>query len=267
MKAKCKDLAACTQDISCSSGAMDVEVPNSSDITLADNFVAKDDKATTASDSLTPTGSAIGPDEGIHWESQLNALRQQIEDLQEDYDKSYLAIGKLLIQARDIYKGHGDWIKWLKKNVPFSVRHAQRLIRVAEMFDDETLVSRLGLTSSKAYILTKLDRKDIDKITNPNYPLWVGDKIKRFPNMIKRELECAVKNYLTDQSKPSSNAEKNTNDTKESVEADFEALKMAMRKIIVSIKGFELNTRDSWISELETLYKTGIKELEQEPVC
>ena len=92
------------------------------------------------------------------WEHQLNTFKQEIEKLQERYEQSYLEIGRLLIQARDVYKGHGDWIKWLKENVPFSVRHAQRLIRVAEMFDDTTLVSQLRLTSSKAYILTRIGK-------------------------------------------------------------------------------------------------------------
>ena len=61
------------------------------------------------------------------WEHQLNTFKQEIEKLQERYEQSYLEIGRLLIQARDVYKGHGDWIKWLKENVPFSVRHAQQM--------------------------------------------------------------------------------------------------------------------------------------------
>ena len=98
------------------------------------------------------------------WEHQLNTFKLKIEDLQERFEQSYLEIGGLLIQAREVYKGHGDWIKCLKENVPFSVRHAQRLIRVAEMFDDATLVSRLRLTSSKAYILTRVCFKTV-KVT------------------------------------------------------------------------------------------------------
>ena len=73
------------------------------------------------------------------WEDRLSALKQKINDLQETYEKSYLEIGGVLIQARKVYKGHGDWLKWLKENVPFSARHAQRLIRVAEMFDGNTI--------------------------------------------------------------------------------------------------------------------------------
>ena len=51
------------------------------------------------------------------WEHQLNTFKQEIEKLQERYEQSYLEIGRLLIQARDVYKGHGDWIKWLKEKI------------------------------------------------------------------------------------------------------------------------------------------------------
>ena len=128
------------------------------------------------------------------WEHQLNTFKQEIEKLQERYEQSYLEIGRLLIQARDVYKGHGDWIKWLKENVPFSVRHAQRLIRVAEMFDDTTLVSQLGLTSSKAYILTRIGKNDIAHFLHTFFP--VGDRPKMVQNMTKRELEFVVTRYF-----------------------------------------------------------------------
>lgn len=46
-------------------------------------------------------------DDGKSWMDQLNMLKKKIEALQENYDQSYLEIGKVLIKARDIYKGHG----------------------------------------------------------------------------------------------------------------------------------------------------------------
>lgn len=53
---------------------------------------------------------------------------------------------------------------------------AQRLIRVAEMFDDETLVSQLGLTSSKAYILTRVGRDDISHFSLSYYSLSIAEE-------------------------------------------------------------------------------------------
>lgn len=111
-----------------------------------------------------------GSDVGKSWEDQLNEYKQKIEELQEHYDQSYLEIGQLLIQARNIHKGHGNWLQWLKDNVPFTVRHAQRLIRTAEMFADADLVSKLGLTSSKAYVLSRVDKDDIDHFSHTLFP-------------------------------------------------------------------------------------------------
>ena len=198
------------------------------------------------------------------WEHQLNTFKQEIEKLQERYEQSYLEIGRLLIQARDVYKGHGDWIKWLKENVPFSVRHAQRLIRVAEMFDDTTLVSQLGLTSSKAYILTRIGKNDIAHFLHTFFP--VGDRPKMVQNMTKRELEFVVTRYLkgklaaTDHEEAaSSNQGEET--PRDSVESNLERLREALSRAIISIKDSDSDTRESWTSELEEMCKEGLDQL------
>ena len=198
------------------------------------------------------------------WEHQLNTFKQEIEKLQERYEQSYLEIGGLRIQAREVYKGHGDWIKWLKANVPFSVRHAQRLIRVAEMFDDTTLVSQLGLTSSKAYILTRIGKNDIAHFLHTFFP--VGDRPKMVQNMTKRELEFVVTRYLkgklaaTDHEEAaSSNQGEET--PRDSVESNLERLREALSRAIISIKDSASDTRESWISELEEMCKEGLDQL------
>jgi len=198
------------------------------------------------------------------WEHQLNTFKLKIEELQERYEQSYLEIGRLLIQARDVYKGHGDWIKWLKANAPFSVRHAQRLIRVAEMFDDTTLVSQLGLTSSKAYILTRIGKNDIAHFLHTFFP--VGDRPKMVQNMTKRELEFVVTRYLkgklaaTDHEEAaSSNQGEET--PRDSVESNLERLREALSRAIISIKDSASDTRESWISELEEMCKEGLDQL------
>ena len=198
------------------------------------------------------------------WEHQLNTFKQEIEKLQERYEQSYLEIGGLLIQAREVYKGHGDWIKCLKENVPFSVRHAQRLIRVAEMFDDTTLVSQLRLTSSKAYILTRIGKNDIAHFLHTFFP--VGDRPKMVQNMTKRELEFVVTRYLkgklaaTDHEEAaSSNQGEET--PRDSVESNLERLREALSRAIISIKDSDSDTRESWISELEEMCKEGLDQL------
>lgn len=198
------------------------------------------------------------------WEHRLGTIRQRIEELQDHYDESYLEIGRLLVQARDTYKGHGDWIKWLKGNVPFSVRHAQRLIRIAEMFDDEALVSQLGLTASKAYILTRVGKNDIDHFLHTFFP--VGDRPKMVRNMTKRELEVVVMRFLKSKLVSANHEEVTLSNQvgetpRDSVESNLEELKKILSKTILSIRDSDADTRDSWISELEDLYRTGLDQL------
>ena len=218
------------------------------------------ENATTPGDDLILEGDA-----NSSWVHQLDTLKQKIEELQESYDQSYLEIGRVLIQAREVYKGHGDWTKWLKENVPFSVRHAQRLIRVAEMLasDDATLVSQLGLTSSKAYILTRVSKNDIDYFLHTFFP--VGGKKKPVKDMTKRELELVVteflKGKLASRDHEDATFKQGVENLKDHVESNLEELKKILNKTIVSIKKSDSGTRDLWISELEVLYITGLDQL------
>lgn len=174
-----------------------------------------------------------------------------------------MEIGKVLIQARDTYKGHGDWIKWLKENAPFSVRHAQRLIRVAEMFDNTTLVSQLGLTSSKAYILTRVGKNDIDHFLNTFF--LVGGEQKTVQLMTRRELESVVTRFLKDKLGLRDHEEvassQGAESLKDRVASNLEELKKVLSKTVDSIKIFDSGDRGSWISALENLYQQELEQL------
>lgn len=221
-------------------------------------------EAAVVSDGNTSQGN----DDGNIWEQQLDTLKDRINELQKHYENSYLEIGKILIQARDIYKGHGNWLQWLKNNVPFTVRHAQRLIRVAEMFNDATLVSRLGLSASKAYILTKVGKNDIDHFLTNLFR--IGSEMKSVKDMTRQELDFVVRRFLKgklistdhDDVLPNQNAESLKSSVEASVELNFKELKRAMDKAITSIRAADSDSRNTWISELEELYKTGLEQLE-----
>ena len=197
------------------------------------------------------------------WKQQLDKFKRRIEALQETYEQSYWEIGKLLIQAQGVYKGHGSWIKWLKENVPFSVRHVQRLIRVAEMFGDATLVSQLGLTSSKAYALTRISKNDLNDFLNTFST--VGGKRKSIEDLTKRELELEVTAFLRgklvtlNHEGVTSNQGRKT--PKESIETNLKKLEEILGRTVASIKGSNIDTRESWISKLEELYLMGLEEL------
>ena len=245
-----------------------MEIENKSSFTEFGRTTETDDRGGALLENAPTThgNSTLESDADNSWEHQLNTFKLKIEELQERYEQSYLEIGRLLIQARDVYKGHGDWIKWLKANAPFSVRHAQRLIRVAEMFDDATMVSRLRLTSSKAYILTRLDKKDMNNFLESDHFFRIGDNPKSVKDMTKRELELAVTIHLkgkltsTDHEEVTSSIQDKEN-LKDRVESNLEELRKILNKTIISIKGSDSDTRASWISELDDLYKTSLDQL------
>lgn len=214
-----------------------------------------------------PDGSLI-PENGTasSWEDQLDVYMQKVEKLQETCEQSFLEIGRVLIQARDVYKGHGNWIQWLNDKAPFSVRHAQRLIRVAEMFDDASLTSQLGLTLSKACILTRVGKSDLDYFLHTIFT--VGGKRKFVKDMTKRELNLVVKTFLSGKLAPRNREEVTSTQGREtsgeSVESNLEKLKVALSRTIASIKGSDLDTRESWISALEALCKESVDQLTSE---
>lgn len=214
--------------------------------------------------AVVPDGSAA-PESSTSesWKDQLDVCKQRIEALQEECEQSFLEIGRVLVQARTIYKGHGNWLAWLRSNVPFSVRHAQRLMRVAEMFDDATLGSHPGLTASKAYILTRVDKQELPYFFESSFP--VGSKTKTLEELTKRELEDVVTAFLKGKLATANNARATSNQVKrtpkESVELDFEKLKEVLAKTIASIKRSTPETRGSWISQLEELCLSGVDEL------
>lgn len=242
------------------------EESNNSDLAVSIGVTPANDEDTGPPEAAVPDGNtALGSDPGVAWRMQLDLHRRRVEELQENYDQSYLEIGKELVEARNIFKGHGDWTKWLKRNVPFSVRHAQRLIRVAEMFADTNLVSKLRLTSSKAFILARVGKHDIAYFCETFFP--IGCKKKLVCQMTKRELELVVRNFLKaklvskDREEIPSGQEKETPKPSVSVESEFAALKEALNRMIASIKVVDPDSRNSWVSELENLYQTGLEQL------
>ena len=125
-------------------------------------------------------GGENSPDAGV-----LEKIKAEIKAHLDTSDGLYLEIGRLLLKAKSQFGKYGDWLKWLQKNVGFSICKAQRLMRVAEWVDsNEAPVPHLDFT--KAYILSRLTKEELDAFL-------VGKQIE---NMSKRDLERAVRDYL-----------------------------------------------------------------------
>ena len=66
--------------------------------------------------------SAASPPRG------LEVISAEIAQCQKGYETSFLKIGQLLLEAKDQVGKHGEWLKWLRDNVDFSICTAQRLM-------------------------------------------------------------------------------------------------------------------------------------------
>ncbi len=165
------------------------------------------------------------------WKTQMDNYKQEIERLDGESDDAVLTMGDVLIQAREVYKGHGNWIRWMEDNLPFSVRQAQRRIKAA-------------------------------KFRTANAALVSQD-------MSKKELEFAVRDYLSSKLK-TSNTQKTfiLHDTNHGIknggdgfESSFEVLKQAMGKAIASVKASDKDSREDLINILEDFCRSSMDTL------
>lgn len=99
-------------------------------------------------------GQTQPSESGTNQQRDLDAIKKEIDQHQENYAQSFLEIGKLLIEAKKSFGKHGDWLNWLKENVDISISKAQRLMRVADKFANTAPVPFMDYT--KAYILSAL---------------------------------------------------------------------------------------------------------------
>ena len=138
--------------------------------------------------------TTMATDECPDKNSRLEALKKQVIECWDQCDLLYLTIGRDLLTAKSFFRKHGMWLEWLK-DVPFSVRQAQRLTRVAEWFGDATPGSHLDFT--KAYILTRIPKPKVNDFLKQYQTAGAdAEPLSVIQAMPKRELELAIREYL-----------------------------------------------------------------------
>ena len=124
----------------------------------------------------------------------LEEIKTEIIRYQRSCEQSYLEMGRLLLEAKQHFGKHGEWITWLQDNVDMSICKAQRLIKVAKWLEGKTApVPHLNFT--KAYILSRLTESELKSFLQNRYHVG-GQFAKNVVEMNKRELEIAVRSYL-----------------------------------------------------------------------
>ena len=131
-------------------------------------------------------------------DGMLTRLASEINAIKEQTRKTvYLAmmdIGQRLLQAKGAV-GHGNWEKWLKDNVDYSPRTAQRLIASYERFGDgqQKLFGRSAdpeqlAELNKTQIMTLMSIKDEEKCFE-----FMDEHKGEIKDMSKTELEAVAK--------------------------------------------------------------------------
>lgn len=229
----------------------------------------KENTTTSTNDTAIPHSEETNPETiaGTHSHDQqrdLDVIKKDILHCQENYAQSYLEIGKLLIEAKNVFGKHGDWMHWLQENVEISITKAQRLMRVAETFSNKAPVPFLDY--SKTYILTALPERDIEAFVKNAHNVG-GNRPKFVKDMTKKELESVVRNYLKSRRINSATALSTTdskdntgNETEQSSpEIDFatrmESIKNYIEELVELIEEQtdDLGIHDALVAELRDL--------------
>jgi hypothetical protein len=140
----------------------------------------------------------------------LNQIVSEIKFFENQAVVSYWEIGKRLSQAKEQVK-HGEWLDWVNKNLGYSERTTQQLIKISESFSNPNTLSDFSF--SKVLALTSIkdeeERQDfIDK--------------HEVEDMTTRQLQAEIKEY-----KESLKAKEEEFDI---VNSSFNSLKIAARQ-------------------------------------
>lgn len=181
----------------------------------------------------------------------LDCIRNQIMELQKNSEQSFLKIGELLLQAKNTFGKHGDWLAWLNDNVDMSISKAQRLMKIAKLFSKKEPVP--FLTYSKAYILTALPESEIDTFLSVTH--YLDSKHLHVRDMSKRELEAVVRKHINSRRTKIGSAQSLSKLDSSAISEDI------LTSCVVNIKNSLKTLLEHIHSDVPSLYNTLFSEL------
>lgn len=117
---------------------------------------------------------------GLAPERPIEVIEGEILFYKQVAGGAVLEIGRRLIEAKEQLK-HGEWESWLEEKVGFSVRSAQRYMRLAKGYGESDTVALLG--TRKALVLLGLEDSERSEFLEENDA----------ENMTAAELEEAIR--------------------------------------------------------------------------
>lgn len=139
----------------------------------------EDDEDETEDDSIQLAGKATRP---------LETIENEILFFKNQTGAAMLEIGRRLIEAKSQLQ-HGEWKAWLEEKVEFSVRTAQRFMKIAEGYKESDTVTLLG--TRKALALLAFEDSEREEFMAEKHE--VNGEEKSVVDMTISELEEAIR--------------------------------------------------------------------------
>jgi len=118
----------------------------------------------------------------------LEVIEGEILIFKAQASASMLEIGRRLIEAK-AQLNHGEFLSWLEEKVEFSVRTAQRFMRIAEGYKDSDTVTLLG--TRKALALLAFEEVEREEFLTEKHE--VNGEEKTVQEMTSAELDEAIR--------------------------------------------------------------------------
>lgn len=130
----------------------------------------------------------IGLTQAEKTERELEVIETEILFYKQQAGTAILEIGARLIEAKR-QLNHGEWEAWLTEKVDFSVRSAQRFMKLAEGYSKSDTVTLLG--TRKALALLALEESEREEFLDEKHV--VNGEEKSAEEMTAAELEQAIR--------------------------------------------------------------------------
>ena len=191
-------------------------------------------------------------EQGMEPVRDIEVITQEILFYKQQAGAAILEIGTRLIEAKQALQ-HGEWQAWLEERVDFSVRTAQRFMKVAEGYGKSDTVTLLG--TRKALALLALEPEEREEFLNETH--LVEGVEKTAVDMTAAELEKAIRER--DEARRELNEERAAGEGTAMKLADIEHERA---ELVAKVEELELLT-DGLVDDVDKK-SARVEELEQE---
>jgi hypothetical protein len=147
-------------------------------------------------EDVTPPSPRIADVVIPQTQRDIRVIEEELAICKQRNDQSIFEYGKLFVESKALLE-HGEWLKWLRKHVPFSLSKVQKLMQIANEYDTAPVFADLGI--SKLLFLIAIPKDKRNEFIRTFH--IVNGKKKSVKAMSKRELQDVIKKHNGEQIK------------------------------------------------------------------